>query len=180
MVYRLTKTLQLKVDKITATLILLGIETDTNSLQFENSKPEAFMAVADLLKQGARLRSVVNSAFSGKPLPMIHLLGRVLERARITNDSLVVSYVTMRDKKELGLTDKVSSGISNFIEQAEEGKVAVVFEEIEGGYIKASIRSNNSTSNVAKFANFFGGGGHKKAAAFRFEGKLSKLIPNIS
>jgi bifunctional oligoribonuclease and PAP phosphatase NrnA len=176
MVYRLTKELNLKLDKVTATIILTGIETDTNSLQFENSKSEAFLAIADLLTQGARLKSVMDNAFSGRPLPVISLLGIVLERVRLTKDNLVVSYVTLADKKELGLTDKVSSGIANFIEQAEEGKVAIVFEEIEGGLVKASMRSNNSSANVARFSNYFGGGGHKKAAAFKFKGNLSSLI----
>jgi bifunctional oligoribonuclease and PAP phosphatase NrnA len=176
MVYLITKEMNLKLDKTTATLILLGIETDTNSLQFENSKAEVFLAVADLLGQGARLGSVMDNAFAGKPMPMVKLLGRVIERMRITPDKIVISYVTLNDKEELGLKDKVSSGISNFLEQAKEGEVAIVFEEIEGGFIKASARSNNSTYDVARLANYLGGGGHKKAAAFKFEGTLNELI----
>lgn len=179
MVYLIAKEMKIKLDKTTATLILLGIETDTFSLQFENSKPEVFLAVAELLKQGARLKPIVESAFGGKPLPMVLLLGRVMDRVRLYKGDIAVSYVTIKDKLELGLTENASSGVANFLDQIKEAKVTMLFEEVGDNLVKVSLRSNGSNADVAHFASFFGGGGHKKAAGFHFKADLSKLIPYI-
>jgi phosphoesterase RecJ-like protein len=44
------------------------------------------------------------------------------------------------------------------------------------GEIHASLRSNGKV-NVAKLAEKYGGGGHKKAAAFIFNSSLYKKFP---
>jgi phosphoesterase RecJ-like protein len=47
-------------------------------------------------------------------------------------------------------------------------------EREEKGKIKGSLRAKSPNVNVALLAEKLGGGGHKKAAAFRFPGHLVK------
>ena len=49
--------------------------------------------------------------------------------------------------------------------------VACVFEEIEPGMTRLSLRSKNSQVNVSEICGQFGGGGHPAAAGARIPGK---------
>jgi phosphoesterase RecJ-like protein len=176
LIYDYIQKYKIKIGKTTASLILLGIEMDTNSFQFSNTSPETFEAVAELLKMGARIKPAVENAFGGKSLIELRLLGRVIERLELDKNGFGVSFITEKDHKELGIEAQKSSGMVNFLEQAGDVRVAAVFEEIGGGKIKASLRSNNSEIDVQNLAKNFGGGGHVKASGYEFVGTLKEAI----
>jgi bifunctional oligoribonuclease and PAP phosphatase NrnA len=176
MVFAITQQMQLKLDRTTATLILLGIESDTLSLQNETTKPESFLAVAELLRQGARLQPIIESIFGGQPIPMVRLLGRVLDRLKLSKSGIGVSYITLQDKVDLGLSEKASSGVANFLDQMKEAKVVMVLEELSDGITKVSMRSNGCSADVARLVGYFGGGGHKNAAGVKLPVPLQDLI----
>jgi len=48
--------------------------------------------------------------------------------------------------------------------------VACVFEEIEPGLVRLSLRSKQASVNVSEIAAQFGGGGHPAAAGARIKG----------
>ncbi len=179
MVHKLLGKMKVNIDKTVATLLLLGIETDTLSLQFTNTAPTTFRAVADLLNKGARLKSVVESAFGGKPIPTVKLLGRAINRMKINEDALAYTYLTLNDMKELDLTEQAASGVANFLEQVKEAKVVAVLQERENGIIKVSMRSNNSNMNVSTICELFGGGGHAKASGAEIEGTIESVSKKI-
>jgi phosphoesterase RecJ-like protein len=178
MVLKVAKKMPLKIDKITATLLLLGVELDTNSLQFSNAGPDSFEAVSELLKLGARMKLVVENAFGGKSLASLKLLGRVVDRLKLDpKTGWAISFITSADNKELGLVPGSASGVVNFMEQAEGIKLVAVFEDKGDGTIKASVRSNNAVGvDAVTIANFFGGGGHVKAAGYEFKGTLQEAM----
>lgn len=180
MVFELIKAMGLRIDKATATLLLIGIETDTFSLQFTNTKPQTFRTVAELLKLGARLKPVVESTFGGRPIVVVKMLGRAIERLDLDKKSgIAITYITNEDISELELSEQASSGVANFLDQIKEAKVVAVLVEREPGNFKVSLRSNNSDKNVAKVAESFGGGGHKKAAGFEIEGDLQEVLERV-
>lgn len=176
MVFDLAQMLDIKIDKVTASLILMGIETDTFSMQNVNTTPKTYEVVADLLRLGARLRPVVESAFGGKPIAVAKILGLAIERLKTDKNGWGITYITLKDKVTLGLGSDPSSGVANFLDQVDKLLVVAVFEEREEGIVKVSLRSNNSDVNVAEVAGKFGGGGHEKAAGFEFHGKLEQAI----
>lgn len=177
MVFNLLKKMNQKIDKVVATLLLLGIQTDTLSLQFSNTSPETFNVVAELIKMGARLKSVAESVFGGRPISQVKMLGRIIERLELDEKSgLATSYIAFSDVVELRLTEQASSGVANFLEQVKGTKIIAVFEEREPNKFKVSLRSNNSDLDVSKIAEEFDGGGHKKAAGFRTEGNLEDVM----
>jgi len=178
MVFDLLTEIGVKIDKITATLILIGIETDTFSMQFVNTRPKTFEVVAELLKLGARLKPIVESAFGGKPISTVKILGRVMNRLELRN-GLATSYITKKDATDLKLESEASSGVANFLEQIEGANIVAVFEEREDGIVKVSLRSNNSDADVEKIAKALGGGGHKKASGFEYAGKLEDAMKAV-
>jgi phosphoesterase RecJ-like protein len=180
MVFDILADLKVKIDKVTASIILLGIETDTFSMQFVNTKPKTFEVVAELLRRGARLKPIVESAFGGRPISTVKLLGRVMNRLTLDKkNGLVKSFITKKDASELQLETEASSGVANFIEQVEGAKIVAVFEERPEGIVKVSLRSNNSNVDVEKIAKSLGGGGHKKAAGFECEGTLQNAMADV-
>lgn len=173
MIFDLVTEMKIEIDKIVSTIILLGIETDTLSMQIEDTKPRTFEVVAELLRKGARLKPIVDNAFGGKPISTVKILGRVMNRLELdASTGLATSYITLKDTQELGLETEASSGVANFLEQVEGAKIIAVFEEREGGKVKVSLRSNNSEADVERIASSLGGGGHKKAAGFEITGKI--------
>jgi phosphoesterase RecJ-like protein len=180
MIYDLFIEMGCQIDKITANLLLIGIETDTFSLQFTNTKPKTFEVVADLLKRGARLKSVVESAFGGRPIATMKLFGRTIKRMKMNQENgYVTSYITREDVRDLNLTTESSSGVANFLEQLEGTRVIAIFEEREGGIVKVSLRSNGSTVDVEKLAKSLDGGGHKKAAGLEYKGNLADAMTAV-
>lgn len=167
---------KIKIDKLTATFLLLGIQMDTDSLRFTNALPETYQAFGELLKLGARVKPTVENAFGGKSLADLKLLGRVIERLIVDTNGVGISYITEGDHGELGIEAQKASGMVNFMESGSDIKVSVIFEEIGEGKIKASMRSNNSNVNVQEIAGHFGGGGHIKSAGYEFSGTLKEAI----
>jgi phosphoesterase RecJ-like protein len=51
--------------------------------------------------------------------------------------------------------------------------VALLLRE-ENGRVKGSLRTNYDEVNVAKIAQNWGGGGHKKASGFSLPGRLAR------
>jgi phosphoesterase RecJ-like protein len=51
-------------------------------------------------------------------------------------------------------------------------KVAVIFEDLDDGRVRMSLRSKDPAISVAAIAAQFGGGGHAMAAGIRMRGPL--------
>ncbi len=49
----------------------------------------------------------------------------------------------------------------------------MIMKESDDGLIKVSLRTVRDDVDVSKFAQFFGGGGHRKAAGFALPGSLT-------
>jgi len=176
MVFDLLTSWGMVIPKDAASLLLFGLETDTNSLQNPNTTTEAYQVASELIKGGARLKPVVENALKRKTIPRAKLLGIAIRRLHLRKDlNLIASYVTTSDLNKLGITEDAASGLANFLDQIREAGNIMIFTEDGLGNVKVSMRSNRSGANVAKLAEFFAGGGHIKAAGFSFYGELSSL-----
>jgi len=49
----------------------------------------------------------------------------------------------------------------------------LIYETLDGK-IRGSLRTEDNSVDVSKFASLFGGGGHRRASGFVIEGKISK------
>jgi phosphoesterase RecJ-like protein len=58
-------------------------------------------------------------------------------------------------------------------------EVSLFLKEEKPGSFKGSLRSNEYV-NVAKVAEEFGGGGHKRAAGFTIEGDLEDIVRSLA
>ncbi len=69
-------------------------------------------------------------------------------------------------------------GIVEFARAVRGVSLAILFRELASGRIKVSLRSVGDV-DVARMAESFGGGGHRKAAGASLEGSLAEVQARV-
>ena len=161
------------IDEDVATLLLVGIITDTGSFQHSNTTPEAFEMAANLLDRGARQQEIIKHIFKTKSLGTLKLWGRVLSRIQYDQKlRLVYSTITLQDLSDTGTTPDDTGGIiDELMSNAPGAEVVMLLKEKEPGYVSGSFRAPGTLADVSEIAKLMNGGGHKKAAGFRIKEK---------
>lgn len=152
-----------------ATLLLTGLITDTRSFQNPNTTPKSLEVAALLLDLGARQQEIIQHVYKTKPLSTLKIWGRALNHIQVDTDAGIVwSLVSKEDLLEMGATSKETHGIlDELLSTVPDADVHVLFTEIEGGGLKASLRSSPAIDSNIAAGRLFGGGGHARAAGFK-------------
>lgn len=173
LVWQIVKEMNIVVDKNIATALLTGLYTDTGGFKHSNTSPQTLEIAAELLKNGARIKLITKNVSLNKTVPAMKLWGVVLSRLhRNSVLKIVSSVITQKDLENCGATSDDIAGVVNLINTIPDSKAAILFYEIENHQIRASIRTEDETVDVARLAAIFGGGGHKKASGFTITGRL--------
>ncbi|MFA6082490.1 MAG: DHH family phosphoesterase [Patescibacteria group bacterium] len=153
------------LDEDTATCLLCGIISDTNSFQNNNTTPKSFTVAAQLIAAGARQQEIIHNLFRTKSLSTLKLWGTILANVQEEAD-FVWSYATATEIADAGAAPEQTSGIIDELLKTTTGSsFALMLSERDGG-VHGSLRAINKTVDVSVIANLFGGGGHAAAAAF--------------
>lgn len=172
MVYELVIGLNIEIDKKIATSLLAGIEGDTSGFQNQNTSENCMLVASELITNGGRLNKIVRGASSSRDVDTLKLWGLVLDRLKINEDGIAISYLSYKDAEKLGISKTDFGPVTNFLNSVKGVKILMFVTDDKEGYIKVSLRTRDDKVNVAKIAKSFGGGGHVKAAAFRFPGSF--------
>jgi phosphoesterase RecJ-like protein len=171
-IYRLFDDWQASIDQEMATNLACGLITDTGGFKNPATSYTSLNIAAELFKQGANLHQLLQITNRGHNIDHLILWGRALERLqKVDKYNLVFTFLTQADLVETNTDESAIGGISNFLHILKEGKIILVLTETKNNIIKGSLRTT-SEIDVAKIAQIFGGGGHKKAAGFSLPGKL--------
>ncbi len=168
----------LEITKTIADCILIGLMTDTGHFLHANSSREALAVSSEMLLRGASLPKIISKTTHNKTFATLKVWGRVLENMKFNPDTgLASSALSEKELNEL-LTPlekeaniDVFGDIVSFLSNLAGVRVAFLLRE-DNGKVKGSLRTNSEEIDVAKIAENWGGGGHKKAAGFAVEGKL--------
>ncbi len=157
------------IDEDVATLLLVGIITDTGSFQHSNTTPEAFEVAADLLDRGARQQEIIKHIYKTKSLASLKLWGRVLSKISYEPSvKAVYSTITLKDLEDTGAASDDNGGIiDELMSSAPGAEVVFLLKEKEPGFVTGSMRAPGQLADVSEIAKGMNGGGHKKAAGFR-------------
>jgi phosphoesterase RecJ-like protein len=186
-VYRLIDTLEIPFDKAIATSIYTGILTDTGSFRFSNTNQAAFAISKAMTDAGVEPHMVAQRVFGTYSLGRIKLLNMALNSIEISdNGKLSMMTVSRSMLNTTGTNTEDLDGMINYARRIEDVKVAALIHEIKNGAGKftnmnryhVSLRSDSSV-DVAKIAEKFGGGGHSSAAGFQIESTLVALKTKI-
>lgn len=176
--FGLINALEVKLTESIATNLYTAILTDTGGFKFENTRPATLRICADLVEAGANPVEIYKECYESKPLAMVKLHARAIDKAIYAEDNKIV-YTTITRKllEELKATDDHIDGITEALRQINSVKVALVFKETMKGSTKVSFRSNGL--DVCEIASFFGGGGHKLAAGCLLEKNIEESVHDV-
>lgn len=171
LIYRLLKVARWPITKPIADLLFTAISTDTGSFQYATTRPGTFHAGAELVTRGADLAHICNEVYQSYPVSRARLLKHVYSKFKLTHDDRIAYFwLKKADLARTGADSNDTEGLIDHVRAIEPVVVACVFEEIEPGLTRISLRSKTDKVNVSDVCALFGGGGHSAAAGARIAG----------
>jgi phosphoesterase RecJ-like protein len=169
-----------KLDEQTASLLFLGLATDTNFFRFlEPEQSEVFRAAGRLVESGASPRKIYDDMSGGQLFSTRKLLGMMLDRAERRFDGQVIyTYETLADTQSVGKDGRDSDSLYQLLLSVEGVKAVVVVRQETDRNCTVGMRSRGPL-DVSAVAAKFGGGGHKNAAGLTTPGTIKTVLPAI-
>ncbi|GLI33882.1 DHH family phosphoesterase [Desulforhabdus amnigena] len=175
MLYHLSSALSVPLDREIATHLYTGLLTDTGSFRFGNTNQKVLEIAADLVGAGAEPAHIAQQIFDSASPQRLKLLARVLSSVAFHADArLATAELSLKMFDETGTSSMDSDGFINQLRSVKSVEMAMVFRESAEGLVHISMRSKGKV-DVATFAQTYGGGGHRQAAAFRSSGDLQTV-----
>lgn len=173
---RLLDEMDVEVDEPIARCIYAGLVTDTGG--FRKAGPEAHRIAARLLETGVDAYSVTRPLMDEHPFAYLGMLSRVLARAELDAAAvgglgLVHAVVGLEDAR--GVRAEEVESVIDVVRSASEAEVAAVVKELAPRSWSVSLRAVGRV-DVREVAQVLGGGGHRLAAGFTFEGESSEVV----
>jgi phosphoesterase RecJ-like protein len=172
LIFKLLKAANWPVTRAIADCLFTAVSTDTGSFQYPSTRPSTYHTAAELVKRGADVGRICNEVYQSYPLSRVRLLQHVYNRFKLTHGNQIAYFwLKKADYARTGAKPSDSEGLIDHIRDIEPVVVACVFEEIEPGLTRLSLRSKNEKVNVSEIAAQFGGGGHPAASGARVAGQ---------
>lgn len=169
-----------KISEPIAKAIYIGIIHDTGVFQYSNTAPKTLQTAAELIKFGFDFPKLIEETFYQKSYVQNQILGRaLLESILFMHGRCVVSSIDKKTMEFYDVDSKDLDGIVNQLRNTKGVDCAVFMYETGVLEYKVSLRSNEKV-NVAKVAEYFGGGGHVRAAGCTMKGTFHDVINNLS
>jgi phosphoesterase RecJ-like protein len=162
-----------------ATCLHTALVTDTGRFQYSNTKPSTLELAADLVAAGARPEEISRKVYEEAPFGYLKAAGVALSRASLDKDlSLVSTVITQEDLDEAEVDWGDIDNLIDTVRLAEEADVAVVAKVHSDNRVRLSLRSRGGT-DVGALALEMGGGGHRLASGFTYEGEALDAIDEV-
>lgn len=161
-----------------AICLYTAIMTDTGNFRFENTSPNTFRAVADLVELGANPNKLYKLCYESKTKNLVMFQNYCVNKAEFLNDNKIV-YTTVykKDLEKFSAGDDYTDGIAETLRAIDSTEVAFVVKEVESKITKVSMRSKRI--DVAKICELFGGGGHTYAAGCTIKASVKDSIEKL-
>lgn len=168
----LANEMNISVDKEMAQALLTGIVTDTANFIHASSSSDTMESAAKLVEQGANLSRINDLTTRTKTLPDLKLWGIALSRlTRNAKYDLVWTILSAEDLKLSKAGVESLEGIAGFLGGIDAKAILVIYD-MGDGMIRGSFRTTHPDINVARLAQYLGGGGHRQASGFSLPGRL--------
>lgn len=150
----------LKLSKLGANALYLGILTDSANFQFVNNYPETFDRAKNLCLLGAEphtLLAQINKSSESSLLTK----GYVLTHYKKTETGVIYSIYTKEELRKIHTSANFTSSLVNLLGNVEGYPIWCTFAEYEDGRVRCEFRSNGPI--IQPIAVSIGGGGHAMA-----------------
>ena len=153
-------------DQTIATLLYVGMITDTGNFAFSTINPQLFRAAADLLETGIDVPTIYNNVYNSFTEGRARLFGYVINRKMKTLLKGTVAYMSLTEEemRRYWFQQGDSEGFVNYPLSIKKVKMSAMFSEQQGGFIRVSLRSHGKVEVNTFARRYFNGGGHHNAA----------------
>ena len=162
-----------------ATLLYIGLTTDTGCFQYSNTCAASFRAAAELLRMGADNTMVSTVFFRKVSRARLKLESIIYAGMTYYRDGLIaVAKITLDMMARAGATEDDCDDLAGLPGRAEGSIVNITVREQEDGTSKISVRSTRDV-NSSDICAVFGGGGHAMAAGCTIYGGPDKATETL-
>lgn len=171
--FKILKSLGAEVTPAIASALYTAVNTDTGSFQYGSTTPDVMRAAAELMECGADVQKINRLVYQEIPWSVLMVNKEVLNHM-VAEDGIAHYSMTLSRKKELELSLEDTKDLVDIVRVVKGAVAAAIFEELEEGRVRVSLRSKDPRLDVASVAARFGGGGHVMAAGIRMRGALEE------
>ncbi len=158
-----------------STCLYTGVVTDTGRFVHSNTTAEALRVASALVALGADITTINQVIYFTKPYIELKLQGRALEKMQLRLDNKYSEIIlTRRDFEAFGATPAQTQGIVSQPTMIPGVEISALIKE-EPDKVSVNLRSRGA-ADVSKLAQYFGGGGHARAAGFKVTGKSVEQV----
>ena len=169
-----------KIGKNIAEALYMGIAHDTGVFQYTCTSSKTMRIAGKLMDKGIAFTDILDKTYFEKTYLQHQITGRaLLESMRLMDGRCIISGLRQRDIDFYGVTPTDLDGISALLRNTEGVEVAIFLYEANTQEYKVSMRSK-SYIDVQKVAQFFGGGGHVRAAGCTMQGSMHDVVNNLT
>ena len=173
-IFNLIRAAGVELTRPMADALYAAISTDTGSFQYSSTTPEVMRQVADLIEAGVDVGDINRRIYQEIPATSFITQREVLNNMIVEEDGQIAHYSMPGGKKaELGVGMEDCKDLVDIIRVMQGVRVAAIFEDLEDGRIRVSLRSKDPAIDVSAIAGMHGGGGHFMASGIRMRGPLS-------
>lgn len=168
-VFKVIKALGVEIDLGIANCLYTGLTTDTGCFRYASATSNTYRAAAELIDLGVDNGRINRIMFETKTKSYAALERMALEGMQFFCDERVCVITITQDMYEkTGSNEQETEAIAPLTRQIEGVEIGITIREKADKSCKSSIRTFESV-DASKLAGAFGGGGHKQAAACRFD-----------
>ena len=177
-VYEILKALEAKITKEIATLLFMGLMTDTGGFRHKGVLGSTYKIAGELIEYGASPNEIYYNCFSKQSKGRAKLFGIVASKIRyFLDDRFAVASVFIEDIEKTGAKPSDTEGMIDFVMGIEGVEVGVCILETAKNKFKISFRGKET--DVNEIAGCFGGGGHKFASGCQIFGEYEEVIDKL-
>lgn len=159
--------------------LMCAIVTDTGRFQYQNTDSEAFQVASLLVERGASPSEISLNVYQSFRLSALHLKSLIMGRiTTFEKGRIAYSYATQNDLDRTGADLDECDGLIDVVRSVEGSEIALFLKTIPGGRVRGNLRSKGM-HDVSSVAKIMGGGGHRAAAGFNYDGDIDEALAAV-
>ena len=180
LIHKLIRLMGIELTLPMAEALYAAISTDTGSFQYSSTTPDVMRTVAELIEAGVDVGDINRRIYQEIPASCFITQREVLNNMVVEENGLISHFSMSAERKaELGIGMEDTKDLVDIIRVMEGVKVAAIFEDIEDGLVRVSLRSKDPQVDVSAIAGMHGGGGHCMASGIRMRAPLAEAREKV-